>query len=173
MSYYGKINLIVLGIKQLMAESIPDTNPDLIRITSDPNQNRRIPSDSVSFLISPSPIAQYDEMHFSGGANEQLTVITKVVVTAFMPHSLDEPDDIKEFFAGNNSINTVKINVLRALSGKNIYDDNYDLPLLNVPLRPIEHSWVKDKSSGDIQISFHVEYDEDLRDIDDGLPGVN
>jgi hypothetical protein len=156
-----------------MAESIPDTNPDLIRITSDPNQNRRIPSDSVSFLISPSPIAQYDEMHFSGGANEQLTVITKVVVTAFMPHSLDEPDDIKEFFAGNNSINTVKINVLRALSGKNIYDDNYDLPLLNVPLRPIEHSWVKDKSSGDIQISFHVEYDEDLRDIDDGLPGVN
>jgi len=173
MSYYGKINLIVLGIKQLMAESIPDTNPDLIRITSDPNQNRRIPSDSVSFLISPSPIAQYDEMHFSGGANEQLTVITKVVVTAFMPHSLDEPDDIKEFFAGNNSINTVKINVLRALSGKNIYDDNYDLPLLNVPLRPIEHSWVKDKSSGDIQISFHVEYEEDLRDIDDGLPGVN
>jgi len=156
-----------------MAESIPDTNPDLIRITSDPNQNRRIPSDSVSFLISPSPIAQYDEMHFSGGANEQLTVITKVVVTAFMPHSLDEPDDIKEFFAGNNSINTVKINVLRALSGKNIYDDNYDLPLLNVPLRPIEHSWVKDKSSGDIQISFHVEYEEDLRDIDDGLPGVN
>ena len=172
MAYYGKIDLIILGMKQLMVESIPDINPDLIRITSDPNQNRRIPSDFVSFLISPSPIAQYDEMHFSGGANEQLTIITKAVVTAFMPHSLDEPDDIKEFFAGTNSINVVKANVLRSLYGKNIYNDNYTLPLLNVPLRPIEHSWVKDKSSGDIQISFHVEYDEDLRDLDNNLPGV-
>ena len=28
MAYYGKIDLIILGIKQLMEESIPDINPD-------------------------------------------------------------------------------------------------------------------------------------------------
>lgn len=171
MAKYSKIETIVLGIRTLMVEAIPHANSDTVRITGDPQAMTRSPSDIVIYNITPSPIAEYDQFRFEGGGNEQLTLTTKVVVTAFMPHSIDEPDDITKFFSFDPSINSIRVGVLKAISGKNVYVNG--VPQLNSPIRPIEHSWVKDKSAGDVQISFAIEYDENLLDYEDVVHGVN
>jgi hypothetical protein len=158
---YSKMGDILLAIKDRLIECIPDATESTCKITHDPSY-RITSSDIRCFNITPSPQSQVDQAAWDGGGNSQLTVRTRIIVTVFIPNSLDDPRESEYFHTSNNSIHAAKVDVLKALSFYNPINEQHNTRLLNDPISPAEWHFTKDKSSGDIQIAFDIEYDEDL-----------
>jgi len=151
---------ILLAIKERMIQCIPDATESTCKITNDPSY-RITSSDLRCFNITPSPQSQVDQGAWDGGANLQLTVRTRLIITVFMPNSLDDPRETEYFHTASMSVHQSRLDVLKALSFWNVEGEKGTY-LLNDPLSPAEWHFTKDKSSGDIQIAFDLEYDEDL-----------
>ena len=156
----SKMSDILLAIKNRMIQCIPDATESTCKITNDPSY-RVSSSDIRCFNITPSPQSQVDQGAWDGGANLQLTVRTRIIITVFLPNSLDDPRETEYFHTASMSVHNSRIDVLKALSFWNEEGDKGTY-LLNDPLSPAEWHFTKDKSSGDIQIAFDLEYDEDL-----------
>lgn len=162
---YGKLGLVLEEVKIRLIQQVYEATEDTVKITNDPSY-RITASDIFQFNITPSPQARVDQAAYDGGANFQLSVRTRVIVTVFMPNAVDNPRESDQFHTADKSIHYAKVAVLKALSNWNPFNNNTSQFLLNDPMIPAEWQFTKDKSSGDIQIAFDVEYDEDL-DLED------
>lgn len=158
---YSKMGEILLDLKRRLIACISDANESTCKITNDPSY-RITSSDIRCFNITPSPQSQVDQGAWDGGGNMQLTVRTRVIVTVFLPNSLDDPRETEFFHTSNNSVHQAKLDVLKALSFYSAVNPDSGVNLLNDPVSPAEWHFTKDKSSGDIQLAFDIEYDEDL-----------
>lgn len=156
-SQSGSFYKIVKAIKSNLKRHIQDATDSTVRIMSNPlGMGTHLPSDYRSFIISPSSSVTYDQAAFAGGGGVQTTCRVAVVITAKVPGSYDDVDEIENWFKRQEMTRT---EILSALAGAHLYDDEGNL-LTNETLFPREASWNKDKTMGDVMVSFDIEFDE-------------
>lgn len=154
---HGSFYSIVLAVKELLKANIQDATDSTVRIM--PNSlgsGHHMPSDSRVYVVSPSTTIAYDQAAYAGGGNMQVSARVAIVVTAKVPGSLDDVDEIEFWFKKQEQ---TRVELMSALSGRDLYD--YEgVRLTNEPLFPRESAWNKDKTMGDVMVAFDVEFDE-------------
>ena len=153
----GNFYAITMGVKKLLKERIEDATDSTVRIMSSTlGSGTHLPSDYRTFIISPSSSLMYDQAAFSGGGRGQATVRGAIVITAKVPGSYDDVDEIENWFKRQEQ---TRMQILSALAGMDVYDGDGN-QLTNEPLFPREAAWNKDKTLGDVMVAFDLEYDE-------------
>lgn len=154
---HGSFYKVALAIKELVKSGIQDATDSTVRIMSSAlGSGTHLPSDYRTFIISPSTSIAYDQAAYAGGGNIQVTARVAVVITAKVPGSLDDVDEIEYWFKRQES---TRVEILSALAGKELYDPEGN-QLTNEPLFPREAAWNKDKTMGDVMVAFDIEFDE-------------
>ena len=156
-SQHGSFYKIVLAIKDLLKRNIEDATDSTVRIMSSAlGSGTHLPSDYRTFIISPSTSISYDQNAFAGGGAVQVTARVAVVITAKVPGSLDDVDEIENWFKRQEQ---TRVEMMSALTGAHLYDHDGIL-LTNEVLFPREAAWNKDKTMGDVMVAFDIEFDE-------------
>lgn len=154
---HGSFYSVVLAVKELLKAGIQDATDSTVRIMSSTlGSGTHMPSDTRMFIISPSTSIAYDQSAYAGGANMQVTARVAIVITAKVPGSLDDVDEIEYWFKKQEA---TRVEILSALSGRDLYDYEGN-QLTNEPLFPREAAWNKDKTMGDVMVAFDIEFDE-------------
>jgi hypothetical protein len=153
----GSFYKVTLAIKRALKEKIQDATDSTVRIMSNAmGAGTHLPSDYRSFIISPSTSITYDQSAFAGGGAIQVTARCAVVVTAKVPGSLDDVDEIENWFKRQEQ---TRVELMSALCGLHLYDEDGIL-ITNEVLFPREAAWNKDKTMGDVMVAFDIEFDE-------------
>lgn len=140
-------------------EGVPEATQRTCVLTDDPNAVLHT-GQSSWWNVSPSPQGQVDMSALAGGGPAQMTVRSRVIVTAFVRSVADRPNFIDVKFP---LLDRKRRQLWRLLMNKN-WESLDGFYVLNEPVLPAEWSWSITKGTGSVQCAFDIEWDEDISD---------
>ena len=151
----GNFAAIMLAVKERIIDCVDDAGPTNVRIMSaNPGSGTGLPV--PAYVISPSGSMGYDQAAFAGGGQAQTTVRTEVIVTCKAAGASDKVDEIEAWFFKQER---ARLAILSALTAFMPMDEE-SKSLTNEPFVPARGAWSKDKTMGEVQVVFSIEFDE-------------